>query len=57
MKTSDIKNIPYPEGQAKTTFNAYKRILKEMDNLTNEQISGLHYVTWETAYKRSKEVK
>lgn len=55
MKESDIKNLVCPEGQDKTTFNAYKRIIKELDNLTNEQISGLHYLTWETAYKRSKE--
>lgn len=56
MKLKDINALVMPEGQEKTTFNAYKRILKELDNLEDGQLAQLSFEVWNTAYQRADSV-
>lgn len=42
-----------PEGQPVATWNAFKRVVKYMETLTDEQIASLHYETWHEAYMRA----
>lgn len=56
MKLKDINALVMPEGQEKTTFNAYKRILKELPNLHGEQLAQLSFEVWDTAYQRAASV-
>lgn len=42
-----------PDNQATSTWNAFKRVVKYMNTLTDEQIASLHYETWHEAYVRA----
>lgn len=42
-----------PDNQATATWNAFKRVVKYMNTLTDEQIASLHYETWHEAYVRA----
>lgn len=56
MKLKEINALVMPEGQDKSTFNAYKRIMKELPNLNDEQLAKLSFEVWDTAYQRADSV-
>lgn len=39
MKEKEIKSLVKPEGQEQTTFNAFKRFLKIIPELDNNQLA------------------
>lgn len=56
MKLKDINALVMPEGQEKTTFNAYKRALKELPSLTDNQLAQLSFEVWNEAYQRADSI-
>jgi hypothetical protein len=46
-----------PDGQPTALWNAFKRVIKDMGTLTNEQIAALHYESWHAAFVRSEGVE
>lgn len=56
MKAKEIAALVQPEGQGKSTFNAYKRTLKELPNFTDEQLAQLGFEVWDTAYQRADKI-
>lgn len=56
MKERDIKKLDKPEDQDQNVFNAFKRFLKILPDLTNEQLAIVSFETWDIAYQRSGKV-
>lgn len=48
-----VDKLVKPESQDRNTFNTLKRLIKAMNELTDEQIAVLHFESWNEAYKRS----
>lgn len=42
-----------PEGMPIALWNSFKRVIKDMDQLTNDQVAALHYESWHTAFTRA----
>lgn len=42
-----------PDDMPLALWNSFKRVIKDMNQLTNEQIAALHYESWHTAFTRS----
>jgi hypothetical protein len=49
---SKFKHIQ-PLGQDRNVFNLFKRVVRDISKLTDEQIAALHYESWHEAYVRS----
>lgn len=41
------------EGQDRNVYNAYKRFIKLLPDMTDDQIASVHYESWHEAYMRS----
>ena len=50
-KPAVMKN--QPEGQPLALWNSFKRVIKDMGTLSDEQLAALHYEAWHAAYIRS----
>lgn len=46
--------LKQPEGQDRNLFNNFKRTIRDIDKLTDEQIAKLHYESWHVAYMRAQ---
>lgn len=46
-----------PPGQPVATFNAFKKVIRYMGTLSDEQLAALHYEAWHAAYMRAHGVK
>lgn len=56
MKAKEIAALVQPEGQDKSTFNAYKRFMKELPNFTDDQLAKAGFEVWDTAYQRASKI-
>lgn len=54
-KPAVMKNKP--DDQPVALWNSFKRVIKDMGNLTNEQIAAIHYESWHAAFVRSEGVE
>lgn len=44
------------ESQEKRIFNLAKRFVKELPNMTNEQLAIIHFEIWDEARKRASSI-
>lgn len=44
--------LKQPEGQDRNVFNGFKRTLRDISLLTDEQLAILHFETWHEARTR-----
>lgn len=51
--TPDISKIQQGENQERKVFNTFKRVIRDINLLTDDQIALLHFESWDVAYKRS----
>lgn len=51
------KQIKQPDGQDRNIFNNFKRVLKNINNLTDEQLAILHYESWHEASMRASGIE
>lgn len=51
-KKPDVLKVK-PDDMPLALWNSFKRVIKDMAKLTNEQIAALHYESWHAAYTRS----
>ena len=42
-----------PEDQPTALWNSFKRVIKDMGNLTDEQIAAIHYESYHAAFVRT----
>lgn len=57
MNNKQIKSLVKPNDQASTTFNAFKRFLKILPELTNEQLAISNFEVYHEAHKRRGQSK
>lgn len=48
-----IEQMKIGEDQDRNVFNTLKRCLRDIDQLTDEQLAVLHFESWNVAYQRS----
>ncbi len=53
MNAKQLKSLVQPEGQDRNVFNGFKRALKDLGQLTDEQLAILSFETWDEAHKRA----
>lgn len=51
-KKPDVLKVK-PDDMPLALWNSFKRVIKDMGKLTNEQIAALHYESWHTAFTRA----
>lgn len=49
----DFNKIPMGEEQDRNVFNTWRRCLRDIDMLTDDQIAAMHFESWNVAYNRS----
>lgn len=49
---SGIPKLVQAEGQDRNVFNTLKRVIRDIDKLTDEQIARLHFESWDAARRR-----
>lgn len=50
---SGIPKLLQAEGQDRNVFNTLKRVIRDIDKLTDEQIARLHFESWDEARRRA----
>lgn len=50
---SGIPKLVQAEGQDRNVFNTLKRVIRDIDKLTDEQIALLHFESWDAARRRA----
>lgn len=48
-----MSKLEKPEGQDRNVFNGYKRLLSQLDQLTNDQLAKLNFECFHEARKRT----
>lgn len=49
----DVSKIKQGDDQDRNVFNTLKRVLRDISQLTDDQLAVLHYESWHEAYLRS----
>jgi hypothetical protein len=57
MAAPDISKITQGEGQDRNVFNNFKRFIRDVSKLTNEQIALAHFETWHEARQRAADIQ